>query len=680
MPRRHRLKLFTLIEFVVTVVVLGMLVSISSVAYTELLSDSEEELLLVDVLEFDAMYSTYLILDTLLTSVQRVEYVNTMFSDKNMDLMSTDLVSEGALEFSRNGACLRLTLPTGDSGSGISRVSACTASTDGSTTTTTTEPSLPVPTPPAAMTLVPGNQQIEVSWSDADLLALSHTATATPGGATCTAPAPASSCTITGLTNGTSYTVVVSATGAAGTGDVVTTTPVSPTTPPSAASGSFYVDSAGFSSTPNPIAGDGDALYGAMTCTSTCTPTAGTFGSSSSTARQVVARIGTDGTTVWERSGAIGTGYGKTSDLAAAGGSVYLAADIGSVGTRTGFYASTTQTTSSSSMSVVAAFDGTTGSTNWIRMGSSSGATATYGVDADGTHVAVAGVYRGTPGINGGLLAPGGVALSSSGSTSIWGGYVGLLAAGDGATVWLDEVTATGDAEVHAVAIDNTRVYAVGNYNGTPGGFGASWPVATVATGFVAAFSRTDGTMLWSSLSSSTSLVYLFDIDVADGLLVAGGRYNGVPSFAELPNASTSGDAFVRSYSLDGTPGWTVGGGGTTGTDQTRDLLINNGTVYVSYGTRGGIGRGWQSDVSALDQDVGLAALNASSGSTTWVVISGGASDSSSELANGLAATNDSVWFSTFLHTGTTAGQQRGYATMLPVLSNQRNLYVRIPR
>jgi Fibronectin type III domain len=87
------------------------------------------------------------------------------------------------------------------------------------------------PSPPTITSVTPGNSSVTVSWapgSDGGLPILSYTATATPvtvpmallvpGTESCTVPAPATSCTITGLTNGTSYTFTVVATNSQGTG------------------------------------------------------------------------------------------------------------------------------------------------------------------------------------------------------------------------------------------------------------------------------------------------------------------------------------------------------------------------------------------------------------------------------------------------------------------------------
>ncbi len=78
-----------------------------------------------------------------------------------------------------------------------------------------------VPGAPTNVVADPGNTALSVSWSPASDFGspiTDYTATASPGGATCHWSAGPLGCILTGLTNGTSYTVTVSATNAAGTG------------------------------------------------------------------------------------------------------------------------------------------------------------------------------------------------------------------------------------------------------------------------------------------------------------------------------------------------------------------------------------------------------------------------------------------------------------------------------
>ena len=88
-------------------------------------------------------------------------------------------------------------------------------------------PVLAGPQAPASVTAIPGDTTATVSWRvpaslDTGILS-GYTATAVPGGITCTA-AMATTCTITGLTNGTAYSITVAITGGpitgiTGTGD-----------------------------------------------------------------------------------------------------------------------------------------------------------------------------------------------------------------------------------------------------------------------------------------------------------------------------------------------------------------------------------------------------------------------------------------------------------------------------
>ncbi len=74
------------------------------------------------------------------------------------------------------------------------------------------------PQAPTGASASAGIQEATIAWNAvAGGLVGSYTATAAPGGASCTATAPAVTCTITGLTAGTSYTATVTATNPQGT-------------------------------------------------------------------------------------------------------------------------------------------------------------------------------------------------------------------------------------------------------------------------------------------------------------------------------------------------------------------------------------------------------------------------------------------------------------------------------
>jgi sugar lactone lactonase YvrE len=105
------------------------------------------------------------------------------------------------------------------------------------------------PSAPAKPSVVAGNASIAVTWSAPAANGspiIGYTATATPGGATCTTTG-ALSCTITGLTNGTAHTVTVTATNAIGSSTASPAsdpaTPTAPTPPTPPASGGMVAQS-----------------------------------------------------------------------------------------------------------------------------------------------------------------------------------------------------------------------------------------------------------------------------------------------------------------------------------------------------------------------------------------------------------------------------------------------------
>ena len=109
---------------------------------------------------------------------------------------------------------------------------------ESSTVSVTATPAT-VPGSPTSVSAVSGNASATVSFnaptSDGGAAITSYTITASPGGATCTAPAGATSCVVSGLTNGNSYTfTVVANNGAGGSQPSASTNSVTPVGPPGA--------------------------------------------------------------------------------------------------------------------------------------------------------------------------------------------------------------------------------------------------------------------------------------------------------------------------------------------------------------------------------------------------------------------------------------------------------------
>jgi hypothetical protein len=86
------------------------------------------------------------------------------------------------------------------------------------------------PAPPASATATPAAGSLAVTWTapawNGGSAVTSYRATASPGGASCTAASTA--CTITGLSNAVTYTVSVTATNSAGVGPATAAAPARP--------------------------------------------------------------------------------------------------------------------------------------------------------------------------------------------------------------------------------------------------------------------------------------------------------------------------------------------------------------------------------------------------------------------------------------------------------------------
>jgi alpha-tubulin suppressor-like RCC1 family protein len=183
------------------------------------------------------------------------------------------------------------------------------------------------PQAPTSVSGTAGNAQVAVSWTapgwNGGASVTGYTVTASPGGATCTSAS--TSCTVTGLTNGTAYTFTVTATSSTGTGPAsAASSSVTPATTPGAPTGVAATagDTTSAVSWTAPASNGGSAI---TSYTATATPTAGT-GFASAPTRTCTASASpcsvtalTNGltyTVTVTATNAIGTGTASTSTTA----------------------------------------------------------------------------------------------------------------------------------------------------------------------------------------------------------------------------------------------------------------------------------------------------------------------------------------------------------------------------
>lgn len=145
---------------------------------------------------------------------------------------------------------------------------------------TVTAGAIVTPGEPGTPTATAGNGRAIVNWAapTSGGSPVTYTVTSQPEGLTCTATAPARTCDVTGLTNGTEYTFSVTATNTAGTSSASSAsngvTPIAPPGAPGAPTATAGNGSATIE-WPAPTSGGAPATYtvtsnpGGLTCTAT---------------------------------------------------------------------------------------------------------------------------------------------------------------------------------------------------------------------------------------------------------------------------------------------------------------------------------------------------------------------------------------------------------------------------
>lgn len=471
-------------------------------------------------------------------------------------------------------------------------------------------PELLVPAAPTNVVATAGDAQATLTWT-ASSGATSYEVYL-QGGASPVKTVTATSTTITGLTNGNSYTYVVRARNAAGLSDASLPATVALTVPGTTA----WAKVGGSASTDvsyDVATGPDGTVYVAGYFAGTMTLGSTTLTSSGQDAF-VAAVNPTTGAVNWAVRGG-GTGTDRAHRVVATANGVYVTGMY--IGTPTGFLSGAGATTSASYYNpFVAALNPSTGAVQWAKR-AGIGTTSDYGwgIAANSTHVFATGYYSGTPT---GFLS--GLAASAGGNDA----YVVALDRTTGATAWRVRTGSTSTDRGYAVAATESAVYAVGTFNtGTQTGF-ASAAGNTVGgyDCYVAALNATNGSTLWAKRTGASSTDQAWAVDVTSNAVYVGGYYNTGTMTGFAPVAATAGgyDTFVAALNpSNGTTLWSARSGGAS-TDYLYDLAASSNRVYVTgaYASTSMTGYLSAAGSTAGSYDVFAAALDATNGAAVW--------------------------------------------------------------
>lgn len=188
---------------------------------------------------------------------------------------------------------------------------------------------------------------------------------------------------------------------------------------------------------------------------------------------------------------------------------------------------------------------------------------------------------------------------------------------------WAKSGGGTSIDQGNRIAIDGSNnIYVTGYYTGSSTFSGT--PLTSVGSSadvFIAKY-KSDGTLTWVKSAGGTQADIASGIDAdANGNIFITGYYQGSTTFGTAPAITSNGafDIFAAKYDSSGNCKWASGAGGSNG-DYGYAIKAKSGKVYIAGSFSGSATFGSSSLTSAGADDIYLAKLSDTTGSSSSVI------------------------------------------------------------